>query len=566
MLQEQNPIQKSCKKKALRYSKSLIFPYNSKQYKPFEEPNNNVQNNNNSLLNKDNSPKKKHLLILQKINIKDKKNNFYKEGVKDIFNDENLFFSDKYKDKKVIVGRNQSTIKDKSKYEINFVLKKNLGNFNKKRLFKSTTIKNHLFSKFRKDELGNSLRKKIKSEIIDKNIINAEYENNSNYSVCSINSKYENMRKSYNIYGKRASFFFTGNNYISDGELKIIYKNFLEKEKENKQKEIKEIKINDINNNNDKDTNNNKIQNIKEKIKDINNKLYKKIYKNKIKTNIDKEINARLKLQEKILNKFQITNKQNQKIISKIIKNTSKDSNDILLMNQLDEFRIKMEKIDEEQKLKKKNNSNKTMYWISSLRNYPKNNDEDKTSTHFNYNSNYNNTAILPIIHKSKRNINEPKEDILDNYINNFQYSFGSNSNLYCDIESNISPLYAFILSDTLKSNEKIRNSHIDDCCCSKNSFRNFKKNFSMPSLSKTININNNSQHILKNLNIEGKRLIDYEIEMSKKLEGKKRLVKLNYNDDETDTKYLAKSYLLDNFHFPKNVKNAFELHSNPDM
>ena len=87
-----------------------------------------------------------------------------------------------------------------------------------------------------------------------------------------------------------------------------------------------------------------------------------------------------------------------------------------------------------------------------------------------------------------------------------------------------------------------------------------------MPSLSKTININNNSQHILKNLNIEGKRLIDYEIEMSKKLEGKKRLIKLNYNDDETDTKYLAKSYLLDNFHFPKNVKNAFELHSNPDM
>ena len=260
MLQEQNPLQKSSKKKALRYSKSLIFPYNSKQYKPFEEPNNNVQNNNNSLLNKDNSPKKKHLLILQKINIKDKKNNFYKEGVKDIFNDENLFFSDKYKDKKVIVGRNQSTIKDKSKYVINFVLKKNLGNFNKKRLFKSTTLKNHIFSKFRRDELGNSLRKKIKSDIIDKNIINAEYENNSNYSVCSINSKYENMRKSYNMYGKRASFFFTGNNYISDGELKIIYKNFLEKEKENKQKEIKEIKINDINNNNDKDTNNNKIQ------------------------------------------------------------------------------------------------------------------------------------------------------------------------------------------------------------------------------------------------------------------------------------------------------------------
>ena len=53
---------------------------------------------------------------------------------------------------------------------------------------------------------------------------------------------------------------------------------------------------------------------------------------------------------------------------------------------------------------------------------------------------------------------------------------------------------------------------------------------------------------------------------MSKKLEGKKkRLIKINYNDDETSVKTFAKSTLLDSFYYPKSIKNAFELHYNKE-
>ena len=552
-MQESKPKIPS-KKYGFRYSKSLIFPYNSKQMRFFEDSQNPSNNNIKSLnKEKENSLKKKRLLMVQKINIKDQKNSFYKEGVSEIFNDENLFFSDKYKDKKVVVGRNQSNISNKAKFEVNFITKKNLGNFNKKRLLRSVSIRNKLTSSF---------KKRHNNALIDRNIMNVDYDNNSNYSIGSINSKYESFRKSFNMYGKRSSFFFGRKNFISDSELKIIYKSFLDLEKENKKKEAKSTKINfknDIN----------KTQQIK---LINNNKMFKKLFKyknNNSNRDIEKIIDSRLNLQEKILNKFQNVNKQSQNIIDKIIKNTSKNNNDILLMNQMDDYRVKIEKIDEEHKLKKENNYSKALFWLSSLRNYPKNSDEDKISNNNSSNNNINKNTSFPIIYKNKRKMNQQKEDILDNYMNNYHYSFGSNSNLYCDIESNISPLYAFILSDTLKSNEKIRNSHINDYynskILSKENLKKLKKNSSVSYLKKNINMNN-SQEIIKILNIEGKRLIDCEMDISKKLEGRKRLIKLNYNDDETDTKYLAKSYVYDKYHFPKVVNNAFELHSNQEI
>ena len=552
-MQESKPKIPS-KKYGFRYSKSLIFPYNGKQMRFFEDSQNPSNNNIKSLnKEKENSLKKKRLLMVEKINIKDQKNSFYKEGVSEIFNDENLFFSDKYKDKKVVVGRNQSNISNKAKFEVNFITKKNLGNFNKKRLLRSVSIRNKLTSSF---------KKRHNNALIDRNIMNVDYDNNSNYSIGSISSKYESFRKSFNMYGKRSSFFFGRKNFISDSELKIIYKSFLDLEKENKKKEAKSTKINfknDIN----------KTQQIK---LINNNKMFKKLFKyknNNSNRDIEKIIDSRLNLQEKILNKFQNINKQSQNIIDKIIKNTSKNSNDILLMNQMDDYRVKIEKIDEEHKLKKENNYSKALFWLSSLRNYPKNSDEDKISNNNSSNNNINKDTSFPIIYKNKRKMNQQKEDILDNYMNNYHYSFGSNSNLYCDIESNISPLYAFILSDTLKSNEKIRNSHINDYYNSKiltkENLKKLKKNSSVSYLKKNINMNN-SQEIIKILNIEGKRLIDCEMDISKKLEGRKRLIKLNYNDDETDTKYLAKSYVYDKYHFPKVVNNAFELHSNQEI
>ena len=254
---------------------------------------------------------------------------------------------------------------------------------------------------------------KNKKMIFDRSYIdsNRDYQDN-----LSINS-------SYNMYGKRSHIFCSGNN-ISDCDLKIIFQKFLEKEKEKEKsgKEIENIKLR-------KD-----IENLNESKRNIN-------YKNLLNKSIDKEINSRLNLQEKILNNFQIYNKENQRLINKILKKTSKNNKDILLMNTLDDFRIKMEKIDEDYKMEQDNYYNKINYWLSNLRNYPskklkKIGDKDKDNK-----ISINNSTTFPSLYKDMKKMNNSKEDILDNYINNLKYSFGNNNNLYYDIESSISPL-----------------------------------------------------------------------------------------------------------------------------
>ena len=530
--------------KNIRKSTSLIFPYNNKIHERILEGsenntniNKNIDNNKNKILNKIDK-KENHLLILHKINIKDKKYKFYRKGVKDIFNDENLFLNDKYMNNRVIVGRNKSS-KFKPKYISNLHSKKNLGSFNKFRYYLASSIKNNLLGKNKRNELSKSIKRK---NLIDKNLINTyDYPDNNNYSICSSNSRCDNLRKSLNIFGKRSSIFFTGQNLISDHELKMVYQQFLEREKDNKKKEL---------NNKDKEN--------------------KNINKNICKSTINKEIKSRLNLQEKILNKYKFTNKENQKLINKILKHTSKNNNDILLMNQIDDYRYKMEKIDEDKRMNQDSIYNNTIYWLSSLGNYSNNKIKKGEEGKMTNNSNNSTFPSIYSYMRKTNNNNNSKEAIYDNYINNFQYSFGSNSTLYCDLESSIPPLYAFILSDNLKNNEKIRNTHIDNNYYlnnKNNSFINYKlkKNISVPSLNNQFNIKEKNN--IKDLNVEGKRLIDLEIEMSKNLEGKKkRLIKANYNDDETDTKTFAYSTVSDIFHFPKAVKNALELHSNKDI
>ena len=530
--------------KNIRKSTSLIFPYNNKMHERILEGsenntniNKNIDNNKNKILNKIDK-KENHLLILHKINIKDKKYKFYRKGVKDIFNDENLFLNDKYMNNRVIVGRNKSS-KFKPKYISNLHSKKNLGSFNKFRYYLSSSIKNNLLGKNKRNELSKSIKRK---NLIDKNLINTyDYPDNNNYSICSSNSRCDNLRKSLNIFGKRSSIFFTGQNLISDHELKMVYQQFLEREKDNKKKEL---------NNKDKENTN------------------KNINKNIGKSTINKEIKSRLNLQEKILNKYKFSNKENQKLINKILKRTSKNNNDILLMNQIDDYRYKMEKIDEDKRMNQDSIYNNTIYWLSSLGNYS--NNKIKKGEEGKMTNNSNNSTFPSIYSYMRKTNNNSKEAIYDNYINNFQYSFGSNSTLYCDLESSIPPLYAFILSDNLKNNEKIRNTHIDNNYYlnnKNNSFINYKlkKNISVPSLNNQFNTKEKNN--IKDLNVEGKRLIDLEIEMSKNLEGKKkRLIKANYNDDETDTKTFAYSTVSDIFNFPKAVKNALELHSNKDI
>ena len=539
------------KRNSNKLTKSLPA-LNRSNYEEIENLNKNIQNNINTIYSK--NKKEKHLLVVRKININEKKNNFYKKGVNEIFNDENIFLNKNYEDKLVIIGRNNSRLFKKKNINNSHSVK-NINNFGKQRMYKSSTDKINLYSK--KDNFNDSgadiSKNLIKKKYVDKNIINAyDFQNNkNNFSINnnSIISKYENLKKSFNIYGKRAPIYFSGNNYITDGELKIIYQNCLERVKKNNIKELLKIKLNNEKKNIDN--------------KDIKNKnlLYKKIFK----TTIDKEMNSRLNLQQKILSKFQDENNESQKLKNKIIKITSKD-NEKLLINQLDNYRIKMEKIEENERINKPYIYNKTIQWLSSLRNYSK--DQIKIDNEDSIKKINNST--IPIFNKNIRsmiNIKYTKDNIYDNYLNNLQYSFGNNNNkFYYDIESNISPLYSLILSENHKNNEKVRNSHIDNILntnkniknSSNNDYRILKKNFSTPLLNKKKYSNNFND----DLKIEGKRLLDFEIEMSKNLQGKrKKLVKTIYNEEEVEPKIFAKSYLLNNFYFPKGIKNTFQIH-----
>ena len=475
---------------------------------------------------------KKRLLIAHKINIKDNKNSYYKEGIKNIFNDTNIYFNDKYKNIRVIVGKNKSKILRSKEMNGNL---SNIVNYrfgvNKNRFSKQNiNVSNNSNKKIlRFDEISKSFSKK---NLMDNNIIKAcelpEMNNNTN-----ISNKYDTIGKNFNIYGKRASICYSGINKITDGELKIIYRKFINIAEKNKKTEI--------------------FKKITNRRKNERNFMIKSNSMSSLST-VDKEMKSRLNLQEKILNKYKIENEVNQKLKQKIKKYTSKD-NDNILMNQVDKYRNKIEKIEEDYQTNNEYNYYKTIRWISSLRDYSndriKNIDKDRNKQ--------KNMYSLPLINSKSFNKSKDKDDL-----NNNQCYFGSNSNLHCDIDSHISPLYAFILSDISKTNEKITNTHIDNLDNKNNSIdysHKLKKTFSVPSLKKHINLNKNN-NISTDLNIEGINLLDYEIEMSKLLNGKrKKIINVAYNDKDIEPLIFAKSYYLNNYDFPKSIKNANNLH-----
>jgi hypothetical protein len=158
---------------------------------------------------------------------------------------------------------------------------------------------------------------------------------------------------------------------------------------------------------------------------------------------------------------------------------------------------------------------------------------------------------ILKLVKDFQNNINDVLDyDFAPPNINSFMDS--------TDVELNISNKFYNSFLDEEKEKEKIINTHIDDyLIANKNTIYNvkqLKKNISTPSL-----INKNTD---KELKIEGKGLLDYEIGIYNELKGKrKKLLKMNYNDEDIDSKIFAKSYLLNNFYFPKAIKNTFDLH-----
>ena len=223
--------------------------------------------------------------------------------------------------------------------------------------------------------------------------------------------------------------------------------------------------------------------------------------------------------QEKILKNFKKNENNEKNIENRLIKLTKKNNKDFLLIKQVGSYRNKIEKINKNfQKSKSNENYNKTIQWLSSLRQY-----DDKNNTN---NTSENNKE------KEVQALTNNKEEILDNYINKLSYSFGNNTKLYSDIESNITPLYALIIPSNNKNNETIKNINSHD---------------------------KNSSPI-----IIGKNLLNYEIELCKYLEGKKKLlIKRNYHDDDIKPLIFSETTRMDKYTVPGSVTNAFELHLN---
>ena len=405
----------------------------------------------------------KQLLIAHKIDLKDKKNNYYKKGIKEIFNNENIYFSYRYNNQRIKIGNSEQ------KY---FTSEPIINNA------KKNIIRKKNYHTFMKNFSNNQIKN-----------IYSNMKNKMNDSNMSILSKYDYRRQTNSNILKRPSIFFKDREYITDSELRIIFQN--------------------IKKNMGKNKGDNKSQNDKNII--INNKSTD----NK---SVISEINNRINLQGKILSYFE-TYKSNSISLIKRLKKYSKKEDKNLLMNQIDNYRYKLQKINNiSKKLKNYEHYSNKIQWLSSLRNYnnkKKNNTIEKANENTLYtyttntNNNFNNTTIL------------------DNYINRYHYSFGNNTTLYSDIESNISPLYALILPQNQKNNEIIK-----------------KKN--------TLPI------------IKGKNLLNYEIEISKQLEGKKKiLLKNSYGEDDIKPMILANSKSVEKFKIPRAITNTFNLHFN---
>ena len=445
--------------KNMKHSKSMKNNMNFKYHPEFNKSLNDINNIN----------KTKRIFIAHKVDSKDKFNNFYQKGIKELFNNENLFFSEKYCNSTIKIGNSEKkSIIPESRISINkkiFVKKKTMN------VYHRSLSNNRTRALF-----GNSRLSKL---------------NDSNNNM-SILSRYDYKRPSMNTSSlmKRPSIMFKYKDYVSDQELKMFFQNIKKKINE-KNTKSRNDKFRFLVNNRDNSTN----------------------------TSINNEIKNRLFLQEKILNEFKTYNLNNNNIIKKLKKITKKKKEN-LLMNQLENYREKMTKIS--QTTQNCNNHLKAIQWLSSLRKYDNNNK-------INISPEKKNIPMLTYTNNIK------KEQILDNYINKLHYSFGSNTSLYSDIDSHIHPLYALISPQNLKNKEQTKISYFRD----KN-----KKNF-LPI-------------------IVGKNLLDYEIELSKILDGKKKIfVKQNYNDEDIKPMTFANSNNIEKIDMPKSVINALNSHFN---
>ena len=317
-------------------------------------------------------------------------------------------------------------------------------------------------------------------------------------------------------------------NIISDDDLKKIYQKWINREQKNEENKNKNKK---------------------------NLKFSKIVHFTK------KEFDGILNLQNLILDRRNERNIEISKMEERLLRHTTKNR-DKLLINQINNYRIKKEEIDEldnqnnENELNNKttiNNFNKTginkikdldvnLQWQTCLRDYQ--NDimkKNKPSNLLKKRCNSSNTLNLK-----------------NRYIS--FHSFEKRDVKY-NLKGNLNPLYAQITpSNYIKKekSEKIRDSFNEINLFS----RNFKRNRERNQLEKKVFYNTN---IFDGLNIRGKKLINFEIELSKELEGKrKRLVKFPHLDNEIKSKIFAESSNIiigNKVDIPTTVKNTVELH-----
>ena len=294
-------------------------------------------------------------------------------------------------------------------------------------------------------------------------------------------------------------------NYISDDDLKNIYQKWIEREKNNK-----DIKTN--------------------------------LKFSKINNNIKNDINSILNLQNLILNKRKEVNNEMDKIEKKILTHTAKHR-DKLLINQINDYRVKKEETDEINKNcnnlfrvenDRLNNIHKNLQWLISLRNYE------------------NNIIIRKPNKLRKRCISS---EIFNNKNRARSFNSFDRRDVIFDLSGKSNSIYAQISPINNKENEKIRDTF--------NDFKSFSRNI-IKNKEKKENNKMYKTNIFKGLNIQGKKLIDFEIELSKDLEGKKkRLVQIPYSDNEIKTRIFANSIINNNLDIPMTVKNTLELHYN---
>ena len=445
--------------KRMKHSKSMKDNLFKKLNHEFRKNKNEIINNN----------KTTRLFIARKI---DSNNivlrNFCRKGIKELFNNKNLYFSEKYNNNTIKIGNGEKKL----------IIPEPKMNIERKNFIKRKTM-NLLYLRSLSNNRTKTLYRNPQKNILDDSNNNTSFLGRYDYRRASMNKS---------SLTKKTSIIFKDKGNISDRELKIYFQNI--KRKINEKNKSRNEKYNYlINNRNNSDN------------KSISN-----------------EIKNRLFLQEKILNEFKTYNINNNNIIKRLKKLTKKNKEN-LLINQIDNYPEKINKISE--KIKPGENHLKAIEWFSSLRQY---NNNIK-----NMSSEKKDEQMLTYSNDTK------KEQIFENYINKLHYSFGKNSSLYSDIQSRIRPLCALIIPRNLKNKETTKISYFHE---------NNKKN--------TLPI------------VVGKSLLDYEIELSKDLEGKKKIfVKKSYPEEDIKPLTFAKSNNRETIKIPKAVTNTLYLHFN---